>query len=133
MKRRYSREYALEVLYAEEINPETEVIRSGIYEKLSERGKVFSESIINSVKENREEIDKLIKKHLKKWSIDQMNVVDKNILRIAISEMKFLASVETDKKVIFNEAIEIAKTYGGERSFKFVNGILESVSGDING
>lgn len=133
MKRRYSREYALEVLYAEELNPDTEKIESEVYGKLSELGKQFANNLITVVKNNNEEIDELIKKHLKKWSIDQMNIVDKNILRIAIAELKFLKDQEIDKGVIFNEAIEIAKTYGGDRSFKFVNGILESVSGDVNG
>lgn len=133
MKRRYSREYALEVLYAEELNPDTEKIESEVYGKLSELGKQFANNLITIVKNNNEEIDELIKKHLKKWSIDQMNIVDKNILRIAIAELKFLKDQEIDKGVIFNEAIEIAKTYGGDRSFKFVNGILESVSGDVNG
>lgn len=133
MKRRYSREYALEVLYANELNPQTEKINSEIYKKLSDSGKQFAESLINSVRENNEEIDLLIKKHIKKWSINQLNVVDKNILRIAIAEMLFLKYEKQEKNVIFNEAIEIAKIYGGKNSFKFINGILESVSGDING
>ena len=133
MKRRYSREYALEVLYANELNPQTEKINSEIYKKLSNSGKQFAENLINSVRENNEEIDLLIKKHIKKWSINQLNVVDKNILRIAIAEMPFLKDEKQEKNVIFNEAIEIAKIYGGKNSFKFINGILESVSGDING
>jgi hypothetical protein len=133
MKRRYSREYALEVLYANELNPQTEKINSEIYKKLSDSGKQFAESLINSVRENNEEIDLLIKKYIKKWSINQLNVVDKNILRIAIAEMLFLKDEKQEKNVIFNEAIEIAKIYGGKNSFKFINGILESVSGDING
>lgn len=133
MKRRYSREYALEVLYANELNPQTGKINSEIYKKLSDSGKQFAESLINSVRENNEEIDLLIKKHIKKWSINQLNVVDKNILRIAIAEMLFLKDEKQEKNVIFNEAIEIAKIYGGKNSFKFINGILESVSGDING
>ena len=133
MKRRYSREYALEVLYANELNPQTEKINSEIYKKLSDSGKQFAESLINSVRENNEEIDLLIKKKIKKWSINQLNVVDKNILRIAIAEMLFLKDEKQEKNVIFNEAIEIAKIYGGKNSFKFINGILESVSGDING
>lgn len=132
MKRRYSREYALEVLYANELNPQTEKINSEIYKKLSDSGKQFAENLINSVRENNEEIDLLIKKHIKKWSINQLNVVDKNILRIAIAEMLFLKDEKQEKNVIFNEAIEIAKIYGGKNSFKFINGILESVSGDIN-
>lgn len=133
MKRRYSREYALEVLYANELNPQTGKINSEIYKKLSDSGKQFAESLINSVRENNEEIDLLIKKHIKKWSINQLNVVDKNILRIAIAEILFLKDEKQEKNVIFNEAIEIAKIYGGKNSFKFINGILESVSGDING
>lgn len=133
MKRRYSREYALEVLYANELNPQTEKINSEIYKKLSDSGKQFAENLINSVRENNEEIDLLIKKYIKKWSINQLNVVDKNILRIAIAEMLFLKDEKQEKNVIFNEAIEIAKIYGGKNSFKFINGILESVSGDING
>jgi len=85
----------------------------------------FTESLIKGVLDNLEEIDKLIKKYAPEWPIDQITIVDRNILRIGIYELKF--NPEIPSKVAINEAIEIAKTFGGESSGKFVNGVLGAI------
>ena len=64
---------------------------------------------------------------------DVENIVDKNILRIAIAEFNYTYEDKADRKVIINEAVELAKVYGGENSYRFINGILSAVTGEKNG
>lgn len=78
---------------------------------------------------HRDEIDGEIVRFLKKWSLSQLNIVDKNILRIAIAEFNYTYEDKADRKVIINEAVELAKAYGGENSYRFINGILSAVTG----
>jgi transcription antitermination protein NusB len=83
-------------------------------------GKIFS-----GVIENETEIDQLIQKYAPQWSIDQMKLVDLLILRMAIFE-GFLGKI-TPPKVAIDEAIEVAKDFGGEVNSKFVNGVLGAI------
>ena len=85
----------------------------------------FAKSLIDGVLKNREAIDKLISKYATEWPIEQITIVDRNILRIGIFELKFAEDIPS--KVAINEAIEVAKTYGGESSGKFVNGVLGAI------
>jgi N utilization substance protein B len=85
----------------------------------------FIEKIISGVKKYEEEIDKLIEKSAPEWPIEQIATVDKVILRIAIFEL--LYDDEVPPKVAIDEAVELAKTFGGENSSKFVNGVLGTV------
>ncbi|MBU1131042.1 transcription antitermination factor NusB [Patescibacteria group bacterium] len=85
----------------------------------------FSEHLLTKVTENIKEIDGLIKKYAPEWPIEQITIVDRNVLRTGIYELKIADDIPP--KVAINEAIELAKTYGGESSGKFVNGVLGSV------
>ena len=89
--------------------------------------------LVEQVQLHRDEIDGEIVRFLKKWSLSQLNIVDKNILRIAIAEFNYTYEDKADRKVIINEAVELAKVYGGENSYRFINGILSSVTGEKNG
>ena len=122
MSRKRAREYALQVLYSQELNPDSEPIDAELL-KLTEKDKEFADALIAAVK-GHEELDPTIPSHLKNWSLQQLNVVDKNILRLAIAEYNFMED-KSDKKVIMNEAIEMAKTFGGENSYRFINGLLD--------
>lgn len=133
MSRSKAREHALKVLYAKEINPNTAEISADISDALSEKGKSFSDFLIEQVQLHRDEIDGEIVRFLKKWSLSQLNIVDKNILRIAIAEFNYTYEDKADRKVIINEAVELAKAYGGENSYRFINGILSAVTGEKNG
>ena len=84
---------------------------------------------VQSVLDNIEEIDKTISSYASNWPLDQITFVDRNILRLGIYELKF--NDEIPAKVAINEAIELAKTYGGPSSGKFVNGILGSLFNDL--
>lgn len=124
MSRRNAREYALQVLYSRELNPESEPIGS----RLSEKDAAFAEELLSLVKAHPE-MDDTIAAHLEHWSMGQLNVVDKNILRLAMAEY-FYSSTKPDRKLVINEAVELAKVFGGENSYRFVNGILNSVLKD---
>ena len=79
--------------------------------------------------ELEEKINELIIKFAPNWPIEEMSIVDRNILRIGVYELKF--SQEIPPKVAINEAIELAKTYGGPSSGKFVNGILGAIYNNL--
>lgn len=126
MSRRLARTYVLQVLYSKELNPDSEPIDSVESEKLSEDDKKYASEILQCLGQNQMKIDQLISSHLKNWSLGQLNVVDKNVLRLAIAE-SMLDQEKDETKVIINEAIELAKTYGGENSYRFVNGLLDAI------
>lgn len=89
----------------------------------------FVKTLINGVIVNLNEIDKYITKYATEWPLDQITIVDRNILRIGVYELIF--DKEIPAKVAINEAIEIAKTFGGESSGKFVNGVLGAIYKDL--
>jgi len=95
-------------------------------EQLSAEGEQFAREIVMGVWQHREELDQLIQRHAPEWPVDQMAVVDRNVLRIAIYEFS-LAHI-TPLKVAINEAIEIAKTYGSDSAPRFVNGVLGALA-----
>ena len=95
-------------------------------EQLSAEGEHFAREIVMGVWQRREELDQLIQQHAPEWPVDQMAVVDRNVLRIAIYEFN-LAHI-TPLKVAINEAIEIAKTYGSDSAPRFVNGVLGALA-----
>lgn len=85
----------------------------------------FTQHLVEGVVKNLNEIDELIRKYATEWPIEQITVVDRNILRIGIYELKM--DPEIPSKVAINEAIEVAKAFGGESSGKFVNGVLGAI------
>ncbi|MBI4215527.1 MAG: transcription antitermination factor NusB [Parcubacteria group bacterium] len=85
----------------------------------------FSKELIEGVVKNLSEIDKVITQYAPEWPLEQIMVIDRNILRIGVYELKFAS--EIPEKVAINEAIELAKTFGGESSGKFVNGVLGAI------
>lgn len=89
----------------------------------------FTEKIVKGVLKNIDEIDRYITKFAPEWPIDQITNVDRNILRVGVYELIFDPDVPA--KVAINEAIEIAKTFGGEASGRFVNGVLGSLFKDV--
>lgn len=85
----------------------------------------FVRSLVFGVKNNLIHIDKLISETAAEWPIEQLPGVDKNVLRIAVFEL--VVAKITPPKVIINEAVELAKSFGGETAGKFVNGVLGSL------
>ena len=91
----------------------------------------FVFSLINEVLKNQAVIDEIIEKAAPDWPIDKISVVDRNILRIGLYELLFSDRTQVPPKVAINESIELAKTFGGENSSKFVNGVLGAVYKEI--
>ena len=83
--------------------------------------------LVKSTLENREKIDKLIEKCAPEWPLAQVTAVDRNILRLGIFELLYGDYEKVPPKVAINEAIELAKSFGGESSGRFVNGVLGTI------
>jgi transcription antitermination protein NusB len=127
--RHKARATALQALY--EIDsvarpPEKVVDRLNETTGLTRENIEFITELINGTVGNKREIDGQIKKFAPAWPVEQIAVIDRNILRLAIFEILFDNKVPV--KVVINEAVELAKTYGSETSARFINGVLGSVS-----
>ncbi|MCX5665735.1 MAG: transcription antitermination factor NusB [Candidatus Omnitrophica bacterium] len=129
-KRTKAREYALQILYAVDITKDdpkdcVERFWEGNEESSSEVKK-FAAGIVLGVADNKKDIDKMIAKYATNWHLDRMAVIDRNVLRFATYEL--LYEKDIPPKVSINEAIDIAKKFGGPDSGKFVNGILDKIN-----
>jgi len=93
--------------------------------------KDFVWQLVNGVISKLSEIDKIIEKAAPEWPIEQITIVDRNVLRIGLYELLYGNKEEVPPKVAINEAIELAKTFGGESSGKFINGVLGTVFKEI--
>ncbi len=127
--RRLSRVLALEALYRYDLlnEPMEEALRD-IYERERppEDVRNFTNRIIDSVRANLEEINRLIDETTLNWPLERITTVDRSILRIAVAEM--LGIDEVPFKVSISEAIEIAKLFSTEESGRFVNGVLDNIA-----
>jgi N utilization substance protein B len=128
-ERRKVRVLALKVLYEVDSvghNADETLARYLAEGGLSEENITFARELVSGVMQNREKIDHNIKSFAPAWPVEQIPVVDRNILRLAIFEI--LLDNKVPVKVAINEAVELAKTFGSDNSSKFVNGVLGSVS-----
>jgi N utilization substance protein B len=91
----------------------------------------FIENLIKGVLKNQKAIDAIIEKAAPEWPLEQIAIIDRNVLRLGLYELLFSDRQEVPPKVAINEAIELAKTFGGETSGKFVNGVLGTVYREI--
>ena len=82
----------------------------------------FALELVDGVIKHQDEIDSLIQKFAPQWPLDQITIIDRNILRLGIFELHFSETIPA--KVAINEAIELAKSFGGQASGRFVNGVL---------
>ena len=127
--RRKARIIALQALYeVDSIGHEIEgvVTRLLAKERLSEENAAFTRELVSGVIQNRERIDQSIRNFAPAWPVDQIPIVDRNILRLAIFEI--LLNNKVPVSAAINEAVELAKTFGSDNSSKFVNGVLGSIS-----
>ena len=127
MSRRKAREIALQALFQFDFtkNDDENLIEMLIKETkgLNQQSILFTREIIKGTIANLEAIDATIKTVSNDWKIERMAAVDRNIVRMAVYELKF-NSEDTAPKIIINEAIEIAKIFSSDESSRFVNGIL---------
>ncbi len=117
-------------------NPTSDEIKDVLKRNLKEfapgfEDDIFVFSLLDKILKKRMTIDEIIEKAAPDWPIDKISVIDRNILRIGLTELLFGDRKEVPPKVAINEAIELAKTFGGENSSKFVNGVLGAVYKEI--
>lgn len=118
----------VQALFAEDVsgNDWDHVLNSIIKPKFGENRKNyrFAEKLFFNTLNHREELDEIIRNHIKNWRIDRLATLDKVILRIALCEFLYFEEIPT--KVTINEAIEIAKDFSTTKSGNFINGILDA-------
>jgi len=130
--RRRSREHALQILYQWDMRKQAvDESIDAFYGTLfaEENGEnaprdVFLEELVRGTVEKAAEIDALISSHAEHWRLERMPAVDRNILRLAIYEMRH---TETPAAVVIDEALELARRFSTEESVQFVNGVLDAV------
>lgn len=135
MKRRQSREYALQLLFQLDFTgkkPDRAYLDEFWKEhKEEDKGKSFAEEILQGAIEHLEDIDSAIRKAAENWVIERIAAVDRNILRCAIYELLFRSDIPST--VTINEALEIAKKYSSIEAASFINGILDKIAKGIKG
>ena len=135
--RHLSRSIAMQSLYEWDFSGKKPDILEKIVEKnIREFGpglqdKDFIWQLIKGVVSRISDIDKIIEKAAPEWPIDQITIIDRNVLRIGLYELLYGNKEEVPPKVAINEAIELAKSFGGESSGKFINGVLGTVYKEI--
>jgi N utilization substance protein B len=126
--RRKARELAVQMLYQFDLSgnlPDTIVSTFEELQKSKPNTREFATKIFHGTVAHLEKIDEMIQQQADNWRLSRMAVVDRNIIRLSVYE--FLHEDDTPKLVIIDEAIEIAKKFGTEKSSQFINGILDGI------
>jgi len=126
--RRLARESALEVLYRLDLvgdEPENTIAEILLRKNPSEEAETYLRRLVDAAMGHQQEIDVVLRKHLTRWRLERLTVLDRAILRLAAAEILYFDDVPP--KVSINEAVEIAKKYGDDEAGKFVNGVLDSI------
>lgn len=131
MSRRKAREMALQTLFQMDYNeniasePALAMVIDE-YEVVADKDRTYARQLVDGARHSLADIDAIIAKSAHEWKIERMPGVDRNIVRLAIYEMKY-GDEPMPPGVVINEAVELAKQYGTEESARFVNGILGSL------
>ncbi len=127
-ERRFARQLVLEVLYEVDLVGHSAAIafdnRCRSLENISKRSEDYAKQLIFGIIDHTEQLDSFIQTYAEEWPLDQVAIVDRNLLRIALYEFT-LGGVPV--KVAINEAVELAKRYGSDSAPRFVNGVLGSL------
>jgi N utilization substance protein B len=131
-RRRKSREFALQVLYQLNITKQDALqVLTQFEGHFLSHGEAdeFLKRLVLGVLEHFSELDQLIEKYSENWRLDRINIIDRNILRMALFELLYCE--EIPPKVTINEAIDLGKRYGSEDSGSFINGILDRIQNEV--
>jgi transcription antitermination protein NusB len=126
--RRMARECALEVLYRLDLvgdEPENTIEEIVTRRNPSDEAESYLRRLISAVITNQKEIDALLRRHLRRWRLERLTVLDRAILRVAAAELVYFGDVPP--RVSINEAVEVSKKFGDDESGRFVNGVLDGV------
>ena len=135
--RHLSRSIAMQSLYEWDFNGQKPEFLDKIVEKnIQEYGPGLENTdfvwqLVKGASTHLSQIDKIIEKAAPEWPLEQITIVDRNVLRMGLYELLYSKKEEVPPKVAINEAIELAKTFGGESSGKFINGVLGTVYKEI--
>jgi len=133
--RRKARAYALQVMYARDVEGNTDVDAAlagwgdSFELDIDEPAQTFASELVTCAVTHLAEVDEIITSASKNWRLDRMSRVDRNILRLAACELKYFE--QTPVKVAINEAVELAKRFGAAESPAFVNGILDRIAAAV--
>jgi N utilization substance protein B len=133
--RRSGRVYALQLLYARDGDPATDVAGAAVSWAeafdldVDPQAQLFARELVAAAAEHGPALDELIASASKNWRIDRMSRVDRNILRLGACELLAFRGVPV--KVVINEAVELAKRFGTAESSAFVNGVLDRIAGAV--
>lgn len=128
-KRTQAREFALQVLYKRDLDPEPVETLLGSFWEVNPAPpdvRVYTERVVRGTLLHLSEIDSVLSQYAEHWELHRMAVVDRNILRFSTYELLYLEDIPP--KVAINEAVNIAKKFSQEESGKFVNGILDKIN-----
>ncbi len=133
--RRQAREWVVQFLFQTEFNPEEldqalEDFWNDEEKTPLDRDRNYVNEVIRGVIEQQMKIDRTIKRYTDNWDVDRLGVLDRIVLRVAVYEMLFRDDVPP--VVSINEAIEIAKAYSGQKSARFVNGVLDRIQKELD-
>lgn len=134
--RQLGRSIVLQSLYEWDFYNRVNDLKSIVERNMKEFGEGFDEpafvwNMLNGIIAHQAELDAMIAKAAPEWPIDQIAVVDRNTLRVGLYELLYAPKAEVPPKVAINEAIELAKNYGGPNSGKFINGVLGTIYKEI--
>jgi len=135
--RHLSRSIVMQSLYEWDFFDKKKDLKAIVEKNIKEFGPgLEDESLIwqltTGILQKLRQIDQIIEKTAPEWPLNQINIVDRNVLRIGIYELLFGNKEEVPPKVAINEAIELAKTFAGESSGKFINGVLGTIYKELN-
>jgi N utilization substance protein B len=133
-QRRKAREGALQLLYLLEFHAgeSVEPLLAGFWEELAESDSQvigFANALVRGTHEQRDALDERLRPLLRNWTLDRLSMVDRNILRLGLYEMHHRTDIPP--VVSINEAVELAKKFGGDESPKFINGVLDRARQDV--
>lgn len=131
--RRQTREWILQFIFQLDFNPES--IEQSLFDfwndkEISKNEKQFADSLIQGVINYKDELDQKLSSYTKGWDTDRLGSIDRAIMRIALYEMLFCN--DTPPVVVINEAVHFAKDFSGYQSGRFVNGVLDSISKELD-
>lgn len=133
MNRTLAREVAMKILFARSLGGEDtweEVLeQSQARDELSDEDKTFLENEVFGVERHREELDGLIDGYAKGWNLNRLAKVDLTLLRMGLFELLYLPEVPVGAAI--NEAVELSKRYGEDKSYSFINGILGAAAREL--
>jgi N utilization substance protein B len=127
-----ARECALEVMYRLDLvadEPDDTMQEIVSRRNPSEDAESYLRRLVAAVQTSQQEIDTVLRRHLRRWRLERLTVLDRSILRLATAELMYFGDVPP--KVTINEAVDIAKKFGDDEAGRFVNGVLDGVRREI--